>query len=333
MRLVYDHAARRAFMRDGKPIEDKAIERAVLLRGPQYAAKPCKFFRLVPPAQMANVVNWREPPPSRIALQSIIEVEIVNREPRSLRPRLGDFRVRWQNLNHDQARAVVEHEKALLREMAKATAPAPAAPAPAPKARWCHADQYIQKLEDRGYVRLGSGCFSTVLAKPGSDRVIKVGRNLDAWPDYVLWAARKGYGGTWAPRLFSFRRHKCHNGEFYVAVIERLENTIHGLKKGEDKRHSQFESDRLALARILKNTLPDDDGAAADVDEKMPGALRFCIRVRAWQASIGAGFDLHSENWMVAGERLVLTDPVTESRGRTSTAPRRVTSRELQPAL
>ena len=49
---------------------------------------------------------------------------------------------------------------------------------------------FIHFLQKRGYKNLGSGAFSTVLGKEGSDRVLKVTRSNDNWIDYIQWAAK-----------------------------------------------------------------------------------------------------------------------------------------------
>lgn len=346
MRLVYDHAARRAFMRDGRPIADKEIESAVLREGPRYVDGPGRFFRLMPPRKMAAVMDWMVLPPRHITMPSIIEVEIVNRRAPSLR-------IDMAALRREQARimagahahlfkpnAQIEAERAALIQ-AQQTKPAPVEPVQAEqKPRWCHADQYIEKLEKRGYRVLGKGAFSTVLARPGSAKVIKVGRNMDAWPDYVLWAAKAGFAGTWAPRLFSFRRHKGHMCEFYVAVIERLDAVVATLEDyKKPTQHplvavqSNLSSFLYAVQRTATAIFSDCYMAGAiEADKLKPGALRFALAMAQWRNSIGAGFDLHSNNWMVSGDRLVCTDPVVEPKGGKSTAPRRVTSRQLQIA-
>lgn len=77
--------------------------------------------------------------------------------------------------------------------------------------------KYMNHLAHRGFERIGGGLHSTVYAKPGSDRCIKVGSG-DRWPDFIEWAFKQGYLGNFAPMVYSFKQHDG----FYVAVMERL---------------------------------------------------------------------------------------------------------------
>lgn len=190
---------------------------------------------------------------------------------------------------------------------------------PAPVARrkhplWRDAWHFVEHLKKRGFHMLGSGAFSMVLSKPGSTKVIKVARNMDAWPDYVMWAHRNGYAGTWAPRVYSFHRIEGQRRPFYVAVVERLSAVLYSAK---DKRP------RLAaLAFDMRDFINGKDEAGVAVGAKDPRALVFALAFRLFAKSTRAGLDLHGGNWMVEGDRLVLTDPLTEGWSSTSTPPR-----------
>src|SRR5258706_14469249 len=78
--------------------------------------------------------------------------------------------------------------------------------------------QFLNRLEKRGYHNLGQGSYSSVWAKPGSSKVIKVGVASDSWLIYVVWAMSKGYVGNHSPRVDSFKM----NSEYFVAVMEKL---------------------------------------------------------------------------------------------------------------
>lgn len=53
--------------------------------------------------------------------------------------------------------------------------------------------QFLKRLEKHGYEKLGSGSFSSVWAKPGNSKVLKVGIVAnDAWLQYIEWAMSKG---------------------------------------------------------------------------------------------------------------------------------------------
>lgn len=83
--------------------------------------------------------------------------------------------------------------------------------------------RFIEHLEASGFAYIGGGAYSAVYAIPSSDRVIKVNLCADGWLDYVLWAQSSGYAGTFAPRVFSYKRF---DDGTYIAVVERLANTL-----------------------------------------------------------------------------------------------------------
>ncbi|UYO52484.1 hypothetical protein [Rhodopseudomonas palustris] len=187
--------------------------------------------------------------------------------------------------------------------------------------RWKDGHHFADALKRRGYVVLGAGYFSTVFKKPGSDRVVKVCHRPDNWLDYVLWATKAGYAGTFAPRIFSYRRYnQGRDGEFYVAVMEELAETVDRLSC----RVSDGRAVRAAAhLRSYININHDQDGVAAD--RLFAGALRFAMEFRI--EFRGANFDLHMGNWMVRFDgSLVCTDPVSHGR---STAPARMRTSDL----
>lgn len=146
-------------------------------------------------------------------------------------------------------------------------------------------------LRKHGYEKLGSGLYSSVWAKPDSDRVIKVGGaySLDEWPHYVLWAISRGYAGKQAPKIYSFKLYNPADAceVFYVAVMERLQ------KASRDKISAMSSG-----GNYFNNKLPDE-----------------------WVAFVGnfkkefdyGSYDIHENNWMQRGDELVLTDPLSTS--------------------
>jgi hypothetical protein len=225
-----------------------------------------------------------------------------------------------------------------IKDAANINAAAPALPAPepvkhtvsAPKSRiWRDADHFIDKLQARGYQVLGRGCFSTVLAKPGSEKVIKVNTQADNWPDFVLWAAKAGYAGTFAPRLFSLRYINGVQQEFYVAVVERLDATV------RDTRNDRVRNLHSLLRNVLEAGRIERDRARADeqlieADKMQPGAARFVLEFRLHAEKGGHGrLDLHNENWMYHQGRIVLVDPFCSGDRLSDSAKRRYRSRDL----
>lgn len=157
---------------------------------------------------------------------------------------------------------------------------------------------YIAALVKRGFRKLGTGMFSQVLHKPGSDRVIKVNGyagGIDVWPEYVYHANKRGFGGAEAPRLYALKRY---NG-FCVAVIERLAYT---LADGSDhyKDYGKYEALRERGFELT--------GMVANHYKR---ATPFQCFLDDFIQAVMPNMDLHFNNVMVQGDRVVLTDPFT----------------------
>jgi hypothetical protein len=191
---------------------------------------------------------------------------------------------------------------------------------PRPKlSRWHSGQHFIEALCKRGYHVLGAGAYSTVLAKPGSNRVVKVCRKADTWLDYVVWAAKAGHAGRMAPNVFSYRRFNVGRpSEFYVAVMEKLEHTIATVQYQKPNDYRAY-----ACLRDFIERRQDRDGLEAE--KVWPGAIAFGI---AFRVEFTRGLDLHGNNWMVRKDgSLVCTDPLCDESK--TTAPERMRSRDL----
>jgi hypothetical protein len=171
-------------------------------------------------------------------------------------------------------------------------------------------------LEKRGFKRLGSGAYSTVYGKDGYDKVIKVSRCLDNWIDYVMWASKHGYAGTFAPKVYSWKRFvtgekpKSHpmwgysrwnENEWSVAVVERMKETLNA--------NSQLARDFKIIERIhdlSQQTLL----AELIMEEIIPGVGKFFKELhRAFHPS-----DVYGKNLMIRTDgTFCVTDPVCES--------------------
>lgn len=143
---------------------------------------------------------------------------------------------------------------------------------------------FMDRLERRGYVKLGNGSYSLVWAKPGESKVIKVGVSYDSWPLYIEWAMSKGYVGNKAPQIFSFKMYE----NYFVAVMERLYQN-----KSEQERFTNKISYAVGGDNI-KGVAPDWVKFFNEFTEQFKG-----------------GFDMHEKNWMHRSNgELVLTDPL-----------------------
>lgn len=181
-------------------------------------------------------------------------------------------------------------------------------------------DRLIKWLEKRGWTQLGRGAYSTVLSKKGTDQVIKIGRRRDAWPEYVAWAKEAGYAGTFAPNVHAMKLYG--DGSWYVARMDKLDGTISDLQWKREKA-KLISNNRYEISAILSGRnklLPEQrtsdilderlDMVRADfIDEKFPGLIKFAkdFHARFKEDDI----DDHLANWMMKGDQVVLTDPLT----------------------
>ena len=178
---------------------------------------------------------------------------------------------------------------------------------------------FINALKRRGYEQLGSGAYSTVLGKPGKDRVIKVTRSSqDNWIDYIQWAARKGYCGNFAPRVYSWK--KFTKGQtFSVSVVERMK---------EEVRHSK--TDYTLIEHLLYPAKCGNTMAKVYLEDLMPGSVKFFDElIKTFDAS-----DIYGKNMMIRPDgSFCVTDPVC---GHQKTNMNRLRSRDftsLAPAI
>lgn len=176
---------------------------------------------------------------------------------------------------------------------------------------------FIKALEKRGFKTLGSGAFSTVLGKDGSDRVIKVIRQADNWIDYIQWAAKKGEAGKFAPKVYSYKQIKGKKKDFSVAIMERLEYTFY--KAPED--HA------LKILPELMYRANDNPMAASFSDILAPGLRKYLEELNKDFNS----HDFHPGNLMIRKDgSFVISDPVA---GKQTSDYKRLKAGDFSPAL
>lgn len=166
---------------------------------------------------------------------------------------------------------------------------------------------YQQKLEQRGFKRLGSGYHSSVYAHPKSDKVIKVVNQLtDPWIDYAVWANRQGHGGKLAPKVYSYKLHQ--KGQFSVSVMEKLDKTVIDLGGEHD----------LAFTHDLFQHYLQGNNLQAGIflDQIVPDATKFADALKKRYDGTKVRFDLHSQNFMVRKDgSFVVIDPLAGKGG------------------
>jgi len=180
------------------------------------------------------------------------------------------------------------------------------------------ARSYGAWLLKKGWDRLGSGAHSIVYAKKDSDKVIKVTSNLDNWIDYIQWAAKAGYAGNLAPRVYSWKRHQIENGSFAVAVVERMS---HG-GYNEDLKH-----DGALLFGLTRYARKGNVLAQVVMEEIQPGSVNFFKQL----SELKYDGDVGGNNIMYRKDgSLCLTDPCA---GGIKTTVKRLRSGDLSPSL
>lgn len=182
-------------------------------------------------------------------------------------------------------------------------------------------DRYIKHLLKHGYHLLGSGCYSQVFGKPGSDRVIKVNTRPDDWLDYVLWGAKAGYAGTFTPKVYSYRVL----GDFtYIAVVERMAMTVDEMRPTEPLARDWWD-----IRRTI--TQQGDSQEKQNAETLVPGISKFgrelCNHLRG-----SLYLDLHTGNAMLRHDgSLCITDPVaTDDSAYGTSYPKRMKARDLE---
>ena len=159
---------------------------------------------------------------------------------------------------------------------------------------------FIHALERKGFKKLGQGAFSVVLAKPDSKRVIKVTRRIedDGWIDYIKWADKKGYTGSFAPKVYSYKYIKGRERDFAISSMERMKSSLGSVG---------YQHDATVLWDLIHKATNDNQLATRLLNIAVPGLDQFNKDLRK---TFGA-LDLHSGNLMVRENgSLVFTDPV-----------------------
>jgi hypothetical protein len=160
------------------------------------------------------------------------------------------------------------------------------------------AANFVGALKKRGYVKLGRGSFGTVLAKPEASTVLKVMHNpTDGWLNYVQWASKEGYAGSFAPKVYSYKY--IQKGNFGVALMERLDKTLTQVEDAEPAS--------VVPSLFYKHVCHQNETAGNLLNSLFPGIKEFGIKL----SQTYKHFDFHGDNYMLRHDgSLVVTDPV-----------------------
>jgi len=183
---------------------------------------------------------------------------------------------------------------------------------------------FIDRLEKRGFKRLGAGAYSTVLGKEGSDKVIKVSRSLDNWIDYIQWSSANGYAGNFAPRVYSWKRHPGSeplrdwekNNDWSVAVVERMSDTV-----------TEPEQEMYLLMSLYYPACRGNTMAKLYMEDLCPGSYHF---FKGLQKNHFAS-DISGKNVMIRKDgTFCVTDPTC---GTIQTEKKRFRTGDLSPSV
>lgn len=185
----------------------------------------------------------------------------------------------------------------------------------------------LEALKKRGYVYLGSGHYSTVLAHPKSpDKVIKITRHQDNWIDYVKWAAENGYAGGFGPKVYSWKKFPAG---WSWAVMERMERCVgdddYGTYGEPNPKHTG--DDYEIIFGLLNAASRGNLMASVYAEDLCPGAVDYVKKLR----SVLKASDIRGPNTMVRKDgSLCFTDPCA---GNSSITTTRFKERDFVPSV
>lgn len=189
-------------------------------------------------------------------------------------------------------------------------------PAGKPEKTLYSASRFEEGLKKHGFIRLGSGMFSAVWAHPKSDKVIKIIKQEDCWIDYAYWANQAGYGGTLAPKVFSFKK----KANYSLAVVERCAKLA---------RQFEFKTPESVVQSLIYQVGHGNETAQTLLDLLHAGSEKFFKDLRD-KFSGHRRFDFHGENIMFREDgSLCVTDPICGTSSLTST---RLKARDFTPS-
>ena len=149
----------------------------------------------------------------------------------------------------------------------------------------------IRRLKQRGYVLLGTGCYSAVFEGKDRRQAIKIGSTLsDPW---LIYAEKIiGLDNPLFPRIYSL--HTFEYADYYVAVTERLDCV--------DEDDWSTDSSWMQLSREIR------DCTSTEPSVRQAGRLLNSLLKNIDYARL----DLHKGNIMKRENQLVLNDPLAE---------------------
>lgn len=173
-------------------------------------------------------------------------------------------------------------------------------------------DKFEIFLRKKGFHLFGSGYFSRVLGHPSSDKVVKILNkpNEDGWVDYIKWANEQGFGGSFAPKLYSYKFIK--DGNYAVAVMEKLDKTFYAMVNHKKEEKSFIHKIEFLHSALEHGIYKHNETALSVAELLQPGYRKFAEAfVNKFARGSGYHYDMHQKNWMICKDRLVMSDPLS----------------------
>lgn len=177
-------------------------------------------------------------------------------------------------------------------------------------------DDWEQAIKDFGFRYLGAGAYSIVFQIPGRIDVVKVNYNsYDVWWKYVDFVKQTSQNPM-VPRIWDYHSHEgmmiCRMELLqplpYDTWVEGMVTTVKAVKSDIKVGGLTKRGLRDRIIKTLKTNLSFTGSVVYS-----PSMLAPIVK---WMADVVDGntvlVDCHAKNWMMRGNQIVLTDPISE---------------------
>lgn len=164
--------------------------------------------------------------------------------------------------------------------------------------------EFVEALQKKGWERIGGGAYSYVMGKPGSDKVMKISKSQwdGGWMEYIKWATENGFAGTFAPKVYSWKKIKGKECDFSICSMERLDKVF----SEYDHKGEVYAAYNLFSLQVQKG----NETAGLLSDLLYPGLGTFNAKFK--KRFERSGLDIHRENFMTRKDGgFVCIDPIS----------------------
>lgn len=164
--------------------------------------------------------------------------------------------------------------------------------------------EFVEALQKKGWERIGGGAYSYVMGKPGSDKVMKISKSQwdGGWMEYIKWATENGFAGTFAPKVYSWKKIKGKECDFSICSMERLDKVF----SEYDHKGEVYAAYNLFSLQVQKG----NETAGLLSDLLYPGLGTFNAKFK--KRFERSGLDIHRGNFMTRKDGgFVCIDPIS----------------------